>query len=212
MLIDQPSQHLGRAITAVAEEPVRAKIKPFERAFNQALVSQYLRLPHSRGCLNIDDDRILDVDQIVRRVGERGLAAMGPRPTSRWVGGRHELRRNTVAAQNAASSTTARYSPIALPVASGGSPLSPSIPFCRLASALIRLTSTANPSPPTSRSSMQQRKTLSNTRRNRPLCRSDHGCSWKRSSDLARHRPDRAGRSTGRLNYDGPHRTDAAPI
>ena len=45
------------------------------------------------------------------------------------------------------------------------------IPFCRWASALIRLASTANPSPPTSRSWMQRRKTLSNTRRNRSLCR-----------------------------------------
>jgi hypothetical protein len=59
----------------------------------------------------------------------------------------------------------------ARPAASGGSPLSPSIPFCRLASALIRLASTANPSPPTSCSSMQRRKTLSNTRRKRSLSR-----------------------------------------
>ena len=35
----------------------------------------------------------------------------------------------------------------ARPAASGGSPLSPSIPFCRLASALIRLASTAKPFP-----------------------------------------------------------------
>src|SRR6202007_814080 len=53
----------------------------------------------------------------------------------------------------------------------GGSRFSPSIPFCRLASALIRLASTANPSPPTRRSLMQRRNTLSNTRRKRSLCR-----------------------------------------
>jgi hypothetical protein len=38
--------------------------------------------------------------------------------------------------------------------ACGGSPFSPSTPFCRLASALIRLASTAKPSPPTRPSSM----------------------------------------------------------
>src|SRR4029077_16893557 len=52
------------------------------------------------------------------------------------------------AAPKAASSRTARYSSIARPVVSGGSPFSPSLPFCRLASALIRLASTAKASPP----------------------------------------------------------------
>ena len=44
-------------------------------------------------------------------------------------------------------------------MASGGSPFSPSIPFCRFASALIKLASTAKPSPPTKPSLMQRRNT-----------------------------------------------------
>jgi len=47
---------------------------------------------------------------------------------------------------------------------------SPSIPFWRFVSALIRLASTAKFFPPTSPSSMQRRNTVSNTRRNRSLC------------------------------------------
>src|SRR5262245_23240066 len=128
MLVDRAAEHLGRAISAVTEEPARIEIEPFERALNHAFGSQHLRLPDCRGRLDIDDDRVLDVDQVVRRVGEEGLAAVRPCPARRWVGG-------------------------------------------LLASALIRLASTANPSPPTSRSSMQRRKTLSNTRRKRSRCR-----------------------------------------
>src|SRR5215203_4318873 len=49
----------------------------------------------------------------------------------------------SVAAPNAASSSTAKYSLTTWPAASGGSLFSPSIPFCLFASALIRLASTA---------------------------------------------------------------------
>src|SRR5262249_50241394 len=156
---------------AVTEEPARIEIEPFERAFNHAFGSQHLCLPDCRGRLDIDDDRVLDVDQVVRRVGEEGLATVRPCPARRWIGGRHELRRDFGrCSESGIVEDSTRYSSIARPAASGGSPLSPSIPLCRLASALIRLASTANPSPPTSRSSMQRRKTLSNTRRKRSLC------------------------------------------
>jgi 2-methylisocitrate lyase-like PEP mutase family enzyme len=36
MLIDQPPEHLGRAIAAVAEEPARIEIEPFARALYHA--------------------------------------------------------------------------------------------------------------------------------------------------------------------------------
>ncbi len=93
VLIDQPGKHLGRAVAAVTEEPVRIEIEPFERALNHAFGGQHLRLPDCRRRLDIDDDRVLDVDQVVRRVGEEGLATMRPRPACRRVGGRDELRR-----------------------------------------------------------------------------------------------------------------------
>jgi hypothetical protein len=51
-------------------------------------------LPDCRGRLDIDDDRVLDVDQVVRRIGEEGLAAVRSRPARRRVGGRNELRGN----------------------------------------------------------------------------------------------------------------------
>lgn len=55
------------------------------------LAARHVRLPNRRSRLNIDDDRVLDVDQVVRGVGEEGLATVSPRPARRQVGRRHEL-------------------------------------------------------------------------------------------------------------------------
>lgn len=81
-----------------------------------------------------------------------------------WSEGDTNLGLTSVAAPNAASSRTqgARRSL---------DPRPPEVPsFCRLAPALIRLTSTANPSPPTSRFRIQRRKAVSNTRRANVRC------------------------------------------
>jgi hypothetical protein len=138
---------------------------------------QDLSLPDCCCRLDIDDDRILDVDQVVRRVGEEGLAAV--RAVRRAAGseGDTNFEVTSVAAPKVASSRTARYSSMSRPVASDGSPLPPSIPFCRLASALIRLASTANPSPPTNPSLMQRRRTLEHAAEEIALSKSGHACS-----------------------------------
>src|SRR5262245_54611086 len=99
------------------------------RALNHALGGQRLRLPDYHGCLDIDDDRVLDIDQLIRRVGEEGLAAVRSRPARHRSEGDTNFGVTSVAAPKAASSRTARYSSSARPAVSGGSPLSPSIPF-----------------------------------------------------------------------------------
>src|SRR5215211_4332012 len=65
-----------------------------------------------------------------------------------------------VAAPKAASSSTSRYSWTARLAASGDKPSAPGTPFCRLASALVRLPSTAKPSPPTRPSATQRPRTV----------------------------------------------------
>src|SRR5690242_5584288 len=77
----------------------------------------------------------------------------------------------SVAAPNAASSRTARYSSTARPAASGGRPAAPSIRARSLTSAAIKLASTAKSSPPTRPSSIQRCSTVSNSRRSRSLSR-----------------------------------------
>jgi hypothetical protein len=42
--------------------------------------------------LDVDDDRIVGIDQVVGRVGEEGVALLRPGPLRRGIGGRGELR------------------------------------------------------------------------------------------------------------------------
>ena len=96
---------------------------------------------------------------------------MRPGPARCRVGGRHELRGDL---GRCSESGIVENSQILIDRSAGGLRWKSLVAFdsiLRLASALIRLASTANPSPPTSRSSMQRRKTLSNTRRKRSLSR-----------------------------------------
>ena len=47
------------------------------RALDHALGGEHLGPADRRGCLDIDDDRVIDIDQIVGRVAEEGLPAVG---------------------------------------------------------------------------------------------------------------------------------------
>jgi hypothetical protein len=76
-----------------------------------------------------------------------------------------------VAAPKAASSNAPRYSRTARRDRTGSSASTPCTPLWRFASALIRLASTAKPSPPTNPSAMQRRTTVSNTCRSTLLSR-----------------------------------------
>lgn len=87
VLVNQPAKHLGRAIAAVADESARIGIESFERAFNHAFGGQHLGLPGSPWSpRHRNDDRVLDIDQVVRRLGEEGLATIRPRPAQQVIG------------------------------------------------------------------------------------------------------------------------------
>src|ERR1700690_3859886 len=94
MLIDQPAEHVGRAIGTVAHKLDGMQTEAFHRAFDHALRSQNLGLPDRSGRFDIDDDRVVDIDQIVGGVSEEGLSAMGSGPARRRIGRRDELWRN----------------------------------------------------------------------------------------------------------------------
>jgi len=87
LLMNQPVQHLGRAVGGVADQP-----------------------------------GVVDIDQIVDRIGEEGRSAV-----RRVAGsaGAMNFGVSSLAAPNAASSRTARYSSTARPAASGGRPAAP---------------------------------------------------------------------------------------
>src|SRR4029077_3590714 len=88
--------------------------------------------------------------------------------------GETNLGATSLAAPNAASSSVARYSLVARLTASASRSLfhrGPGVDRCLLASATIRLASTAKPSPPTRPAPMHAPTTRSNTLRKMPLSR-----------------------------------------
>jgi len=94
LLINQPAEHLGRTIGAVADDLGRAEIEAGGRALDHAFGGQNFSLPDRCGCLDVDNDRVLKVDQIIGRVGKEGLPAMGTGPARRRIGWRDELGRD----------------------------------------------------------------------------------------------------------------------
>src|SRR4029450_1113994 len=94
MLISQPAEHLGRAVGAVAEKAAGIEIEAINGPLDHPLCRQDLGLPDRGRCFDINDDRVVDVDQIVGRVGKERLPAMGSGPARRRIGEGHELRRH----------------------------------------------------------------------------------------------------------------------
>ena len=86
VLIDKPAKHLGRTVGAVAHQSGGVEIEALHRAFDHAFGGENLRLPDRGGRLDIDDDRIVGIDQIICRVGEEGLPAMSAGPARRRIG------------------------------------------------------------------------------------------------------------------------------
>ena len=135
-LMDQPGQLLGRAVGGVGGQPLGLEAEAVLRPLDHALALRHLGLADGGGRLDIDDDGVFEVDQVVGRVGEEGVARLGA-PVQRAAGSAGEMNFGStgVAAPNAASSSTARYSRTARLDRLGWQPLAAWHARCRLASA-----------------------------------------------------------------------------
>src|ERR1700692_1079423 len=94
VLMYQPAEHLGGPIGAVAYEHGGVEIEALHRSFDHALCRLDLSLADRGGRFHIDNDRVVDIDQIVGGVSEEGLPAMGSGPASCRIGRRDELGRD----------------------------------------------------------------------------------------------------------------------
>ena len=94
VLIDEPAQHLGRAVGAVAGEPGRIEVETVHRPLDHALGRGHLDLADGGDRLDVHDDAMVEVDEVVGGIGEERLPAMGAHPARRRIGGRDELRRH----------------------------------------------------------------------------------------------------------------------
>ena len=149
----------GRAIGAVGGQPLGPEAEALLACGRSSCAAAPPRPGGSRGRLDVDDDGVVEVDQIVGARRRRRRARHSRRSSAR------PDRRATMnfgsTWRRAAEGRIVEHGQI-LPdgMAQGrrrGSHRSPGVERCRLASALIRLASTAKPSPPTSPSAMQRR-------------------------------------------------------
>jgi len=77
--MNQPVQHLGRAVGGVADQlgGVGSKHSSERSIMRLAAVTSAWRIAVVR--LDIDDDRVIDIDQVIGRIGEERLVRGAPR-------------------------------------------------------------------------------------------------------------------------------------
>ena len=72
-LLDEPAQHRRGAVGAVGDQPLGVEAEAVHRAVDHGARGADLRLADGARRLDVDDDRIVGVDQIVGRIGEEGV-------------------------------------------------------------------------------------------------------------------------------------------
>jgi hypothetical protein len=69
LVMSQPAEHLGRAVGGVADQSGGVESEGFERALDHALGCRHLGLPDRCRRFDIDDNRVVDIDQVIGRPG-----------------------------------------------------------------------------------------------------------------------------------------------
>ena len=91
-LMNQPGEHLGRAVGAVGGQPFRVEAEAILGAVDHGACRADLGLADRAARLDIDDDGMVEVDQVVGGVGEEGMPLQRAGPLRRGIGPRDELR------------------------------------------------------------------------------------------------------------------------
>jgi hypothetical protein len=173
--MDQPGEHLGRAIGAVGAEPLGIEPEAVLDPLDHGPRRPNLRLPDGAAGLDVDNDGVVEVDQVVRRVGEEGLALVRAGPLRGRIRPRDELWRRR--ARRAPGSIVERVEVLA-DRTPGRRQFLP-VDFVRAVRRALPVgvgpdqagIDRAKPSPPTSPSAMQRRTIVSNSLRSRSLSR-----------------------------------------
>jgi hypothetical protein len=94
LLVDQPAEHLGRAVAGVGSKPLRLQSKAALSPFDHPLGGSDLGLANRCGRLDIDDDAVLEIDEVVGLVAELSRAAPLRGPADRRIHWRDRLGSN----------------------------------------------------------------------------------------------------------------------
>jgi hypothetical protein len=80
LLLDQPVQHRSRPVCGIGREPLRLETEALLGSFDHGLRRADLSLTNGAGCLDVNDDAELHVDEIVVGVCEEGRSLVSPGP------------------------------------------------------------------------------------------------------------------------------------
>src|SRR4051794_8765540 len=86
LLLDQPVQHRSRTVSGIASKPLWFEAKALFGPFDHGLCRANLGLANGPGCLDVNDDAELHVDEIVVRVSEECRSLVSPGPLGRRIG------------------------------------------------------------------------------------------------------------------------------
>src|SRR5207344_2728768 len=80
VVVNEPSEHLGRAVSTVGSQALGTEPEAIFGALNHCAGRTDLGLTDSSRRLDIDDDRRLQVDQVVVGVGKEGMPFVSAGP------------------------------------------------------------------------------------------------------------------------------------
>ena len=156
---DQPCQAVRRTVSAVCGQEHGLYAKAGLRSLKHCSSRPNFGLPDGPRGFDVDDRPVVGVDQIVVGVGEESMPFMRACPLGRRISREMNFGVTGEAAPNAALSNVASYSRvarIAVSLISSGFQSLLGTERCLLASAAMRLASTANPSALTKPSAMHR--------------------------------------------------------
>src|SRR4030088_3155534 len=90
--LDQPVQHRSCPVGGIGQKPLRLETETLFCPFDHGPCGAYLGLTNGAGCLDVNDDAELHIDEIVVRVSEECRSLVRSGPLRRGIGGRDELR------------------------------------------------------------------------------------------------------------------------
>src|SRR6201997_5361409 len=89
---NQPAEETASSVSGVGGKPLRLQTKATFGSIEHRLCGLDLVVGARGRWLNVDNDRVLDVDQIVEPIPELHALVGFRRPSRRWVGGRDHFR------------------------------------------------------------------------------------------------------------------------
>src|SRR4029077_19351115 len=93
-LLDQPVEHGSCPVGGIADKPLRLEAKALLCSLDHGLRRANLGLTNGAGCLDVNDDAELHIDEIVVGVSEECRSLVSSGPLRRGIGWRDELRHN----------------------------------------------------------------------------------------------------------------------